>query len=278
MKIGIPVVNKSLAENVFKEFGQCPVYIIYDTDNKSSRYIYSYLRYDNNKGGPVAAQIFADGKIDVVITGDIDTRSLSILNNAGIKVFDGFPAFGKQAMDRLMENKLELIIDKNIAKNINDLKRFLFYDFELTFEGKKRLYEDWDFILKLKPKQKIPENWLSPIDYSRGSYQLKLEIQKMRRVGKPVEFEICWCNFPEDKDSDIPHRCSYGHYCSFSSPGSYEHIACLDDMELTTIDGNIKKWDWKNAWDSPFVLVKPYSQDPFPIKFKIQVTIFESIL
>lgn len=272
----MPIVNKSLAENVFKEFSQCPVYIIYDTDSKSSRYIYNYLRYGGDKGGPVAAQIFADEKIDAVITGNIDTRSLSILNNAGIKVFNGFPAFGKQAIDRLRENKLKLIIDKNISKNNSELKKFLFYDFELTFEGKNKLYEDWDFILKLRPKQKIHQNWLSPVDYSRGSYQLKLEVQKMRRVEKPVEFEISWCNFPEDKDPDIPHCCSYGHYCSFTSPDIYEHIAYLDDMELTTIDGNIKKWDWENAWDSPFVLVKPYTQNPFPIDFKIEVTIFES--
>ena len=113
MKIGMPIVNRSLAENIFKEFDQCPGYIIYDTDKKSSRYIYNYLRYKNKKSGPVAAQIFADEKIDAVIAGNIDSRSLSILNNADIKVFNGFPAFGQQAIDRLMENKLKIIIDKN---------------------------------------------------------------------------------------------------------------------------------------------------------------------
>ena len=157
------------------------------------------------------------------------------------------------------------------------MKKILFYDFDLTFDGKNKLYEDWDFILELKPKQKVQKNWISPIDFSHGSYQLKLEVLTIKKVEKPIEFEISWCNFPEDKEPDIPHRCSYGHYCSFLNPGSYEHIAYLDDMELTTVDGNVKKWDWENAWDAPFVLIKPYSQNPFPIEIKVQVNIFESI-
>ena len=64
--------------------------------------------------------------------------------------------------------------------------------------------------------------------------------------------------------------------CPFYPLGS-DVTAFIDDMEKTSVDGREENWDWTKAWNLPFVLVKPYGQKPFPIKFRITLTIFEAL-
>ncbi len=278
MRIGISSTNISLTENVYKRFGRCPVYIIYDTESGDCEYVYNYCRSFQKDPGTIAAQMFVNRDVKAVITEDIDSRSLKVLNESSIEVYSGYPGTCKEALDKYRDGKLKIISgDKHRNEKEIVLNNFVFFKHDLTFEGKNISYDDWDFVLKLNASPDIPKNWLSPINYAEGSYQLRLEVYEMKNTRNPIEFEIGWYNLPEEEHSNIPHLCSYGHYCRFTDNGMYEHIAFIDDMEKTSVDGKEENSDWTKAWDSPFVLVKPYGQKPFPIKFKITLTIFEAL-
>jgi predicted Fe-Mo cluster-binding NifX family protein len=278
MKIGISSTNISLTENVYKRFGRCPVYVLYDTESGKCEHIYNYCRFYPKDPGAIAAQLFVKKKVNAVITGVIDDRSLKILNKSSIEVLSGYPGTCREALDNYRDGKLKIIsgYTKRNGKE-NRLNNFVFFDHDLSFGGKNILFDDWDFILKLNTTPNIPKNWLNPINYAEGSYQLTLRVEEMRNTKNPIEFEISWCNHPEEEHSNIPHLCSYGHYCRFTDKGVYQHIAFIDDMEKTSVDGREEQWDWTKAWDSPFVLVKPYGQKPFPIKFRITLSIFEAL-
>ena len=278
MRIGIPSTNISLTENVYKRFGRCPVYIIYDIESGDCEYIYNYCRYFQKDPGAIAARMFADRDVKAVITEDIDNRSLKVLNESSIEVYSGYPGTCQEALDKYRDGKLT-IISGDSSKNEKEsvFNNFVFFQHDLTFEGKHVTYDDWDFIKNLHAGPDIPENWLHPINYAEGSYHLRLEVYEMKNIRNPIELEMGWYNLPEEEHSNIPHLCSFGHYCRVTDSGVYEHIAFIDDMEKTSVDGKEEIWDGTRAWDSPFVLVKPYGQKPFPITFKITLTIFEAL-
>ena len=201
-----------------------------------------------------------------------------MLQGSSINIYTGYPGTVFEALEKLNIGKLEKIKipPEKISEKIQ-VNYFNFFNKTLILDGNKRLVEnfDWDFLLKQEATKSSPLNWLLPVDYSTGSYYLMLEVLKMNNTANPVEFEFVWCNLPEQEHKNIPHRCTFGPYCSFTSPGLYQHIARIDDMEKTSVDGIEEDWNWERAYDSPFVLIKPYGQNPFPVEFKIAVYIFE---
>jgi len=283
MKIGIASTGRSLAENVYKRFGNSPVFLIYETESKELKVITNFAKY-NDGCGTQAAQIFADHEIDCIIVNEIDEKSLSILKSNNIEIYNGYYGSCFEALEKLENKKLQAYgvnksegtnhqMDNSIIGN-SGIARFKFLDLELTFRKEFVPYFDWCMILHQLAESNIPSNWISPINFSDGLYHLNLQILEMKEVKKPIEFEFGWCNFPEEDHKNIPHRCNFGIYSSFTNTGTYEHIAKLKDMENTSVDGREEIWQWKKGWDSPFGLIKPYEQEPFPVKVKFTVTIY----
>ena len=279
MKIGIASTGRSLAENVYKRFGKSPAFLIYDTSTKAINAINNFSKCLEGCG-PQAAQVLIDNKIDSIIIGDIDDRSLGILIKNNVAIYEGYPGTGKEALQKIGENKIKKINDANQVLNPNkikssksEIKKFTFLNLNLTFNQEFVPFEDWCMILHHPVAEKIPSNWISPSNFSEGIYYLKLEVLEMQQIKNPIEFEFGWCNLPEEKHSNIPHRCNFGIYSSIIFSGVYEHIARIKDMENTSVDGREEPWDWESGWDSPFSLIKPYGQDPYPIKLKFMVKI-----
>ncbi len=286
MKIGFSSTGRSMVENVYKRFGNCPSYLLYDTEVEDLRVIVNYGKYQGGCG-PQAAQLLVNLGVDLVITDEIDDRSYEILYSNNIDIYSGYPGTCEEAMQKLNEGKLNKIKKYISLRGSNNgsngfesrkslLSNFKFLDLEVVFKGEKILFSDWELLLHQIPEEKVPQNWIAPVNYADGVYHIRLEVLEMQNTAKPVEFEVSWLNFPEKKHPNIPHRCSFGYYCMFTCPGIYEHIAKIKDMENTSVNGREEPWDWEAGLDSPFCLIKPYGQKPFPVKIKFDVTIYAS--
>jgi len=87
MKICFPVESdKGLESEVYGHFGSAPVFVIYDTEEKSIDTIHNQnLGHEHGMCNPLKA---LDGKIvDAIVVGGIGAGAISKLNTMGIKVF-----------------------------------------------------------------------------------------------------------------------------------------------------------------------------------------------
>ena len=284
MKIGFSSTGRSMVENVYKRFGNCPVYLILNTEDDGLDIIVNYAKYQGGCG-PQAAQLLINRGVDIIITDEIDDRSFEILTTNEIGIYSGYPGTCAEAMQKYYDGKLLKVKkssspgpgfhDNHGVESIRScLSNFEFLNLEVVFKGEKILFSDWELLLHQKALEGVPSNWLSPINFADGIYHIRLEILEMQDTVNPVEFEISWLNYPEKKHPNIPHRCSFGYYCMFNSPGVYEHIAKIKDMENTSVNGMEEVWNWEAGWESPFCLIKPYGQKPFPVKASFQVTVY----
>jgi hypothetical protein len=153
-------------------------------------------------------------------------------------------------------------------------KTFTFFDRLVTHGGDKSLYEDWDFCLRMETKSS-PKNWLHPVNFAEGRYQVKLAVQEMKETEKEVLFGVGWINFPKDVDPTLQHR--VGWPIRFTKPGQYtgeEPVAKMWHGPGYDTDPAIP-WDWKSAYEdnSIFTIIRPFGQDPFPITLQVTLTI-----
>ncbi len=266
-------MGKILTENVHRSFKDAPYYLVYDTDNGFLDQVRNYSRFMSNAEGLFAVQVLIDKSIDVLIAGQISDACREILTEQSVHIFDGYPGTCEEALAKLKDESFHPV-NAEQRESSNTVVRIDFLRDDFKFQGKDILYDDWDFILNIKPLSSVAKNWQDPIDYENGLYHLRLEVLEMKTTEHPVAFEFVWFNYPEKEDPERLHRCSFGHYCFFSRSGTYEHIAMIKDMEITTISSLEKDWNWKRAWDSPFILIKPYGQDPFPINARISLSLY----
>jgi predicted Fe-Mo cluster-binding NifX family protein len=276
MRVGIPAIGKILSENITSNFADAAYYLIYEPRTNEVDCILNCCRNQHDFNGVQAAMVLLDKDVDTVICGEIDAACLDLLTCRGVGVYKGFPATAEEALARLAEGRLKRINRLDGAAGQQEPHSFRFLRGSYTFGGKNILYDDWDFIMEVDQPNDVPSNWVDPVDYAAGVYDLRIDVLEMQPTSKPVAFEFVFFNYPAPEDPERLHRCSFGHYCYFSNPGVYEHLAMVKDMEVTTETSDIRKWDWSRACDSPFILIKPYAQKPFPITVALNVTLYSA--
>lgn len=274
MRVGMPAIGKILTENITKDFTDAAYYLIYDSEKDEIEWIMNCCRNRDDFTGLQAAALFLSKDIDTVICGNIRSECKKLLISRGVRVFDGFPGTGEQVLARLTEGRLSEYAQPRSGMGKVEVQSFTFLQSTYTFDGKNILYDDWDFIMAVDQSFGIPINWVKPVNYADGAYHLKLVVRNMQSTPQPVAFEFVFFNYPEEEDTERLHRCSFGHYCFFSSPGVYEHLAMVTDMEVTTETSDIREWNWSKAWNSPFILIKPFGHKPFPIEVELTVTLY----
>ena len=123
-------------------------------------------------------------------------------------------------------------------------------------------------------------NWKAAVDAGRRADQIVTNTDpwKARILFAWADAEIMEGNFNKAKNMDKGklERVSFGQYCRFTTTGIYEYFALLKDSEVTTFDGRIEAWDWESAWNSPFILIKPYNQKPYPLKINIEIHLYQA--
>jgi predicted Fe-Mo cluster-binding NifX family protein len=272
----MPAVNRRLPELIFQRFAQAPGYLIYDEDTGQPEYIDNHTRNLPGMNGTAAAAVLAARGVDAVVAGRMDDRGVDLLRAAGIEAFCGFVGTCELAVAAYRAGDLPAAAFGSGSAAAADLAAFDFIDVGHTFNGENVVYADWDFIRPMAVPDGLPRDWTSPIDFGNGYYFLEVEVATPESIAQPVELEFGFFNVPPDADPERLERCSFGQYCRIPGSGKWMHIAALRDMELTTLSGNEKEWDWSRAWFEPFVLIKPFEQEPYPFAIDLKVTVIEA--
>ncbi len=152
---------------------------------------------------------------------------------------------------------------------------FVMFDRVLVHKGDSRLYEDWDFLCDMDEEADIPLNWLEPVNYAQGSVHVRLEVREMKETESEVGFGIGWTNLPRDRDPTGQHCCTWP--ARFRAPGVYEGGRPLPGIGHWPAREKdpVLDWDWSHAFHkgSMFTLMQPKGQDPFPVTFRVTLTV-----
>ena len=114
MKISLTSDGKDLLSPLASTFERCSYFIIVDSNREDL--VISFLNYAETapRGAEIqAAQFFVDHRVEVVITLQIGTNALNVLQIAGIRVYLGNGGTIQENIDayhqgRLIETKLGL--------------------------------------------------------------------------------------------------------------------------------------------------------------------------
>jgi len=273
VRLAMPVVNRRLPELVFQRFSRAPGYLMIDDEGGGLEYIDNFARNIPAFDGSAAAALLGSKGVDAVILGEAEERCIAEFHASGVEVFGGFVGTCEQAVSEYRSGNLMSSAGAPAAELPERLSWFDFIDVEHRFEGQNIVYADWDFLRPMEARAGSPEDWTVPVNYSRGYYLLCVEISGLAPVTQPVEIEFGFFNRAEVDDPDRLERCSFGQYSRITGPGKWMHFARLEDMETTTLDGREGNWDWTHAWHAPFVLLKPFAQQPYPFDIELTVRI-----
>jgi hypothetical protein len=208
--------------------------------------------------------------------------SKQVLSNAGSHQATLFDLGGDGDYD---------IVGANFNTNVVDLwenrvlaepaRHFTMFEGTVTHTGKNRLWEDWDFVTRLRVKAGAPKNWLAPVNYREGTLRFRVEVLEMPEVEHPISVSMGWHAGP--RDFEIRHVAGVPIY--FIRPGIYERTVAVKDLEAFYGHGpreNEKALDFnftETFADDRFMLwVRPRDNKPpkdgFPIRYRATVTIF----
>lgn len=107
-KICITSTGSTLSSSIDPRFGRCQYFLIVDEKGKLIKKILNEAGQAMRGAGITAAQIIADEKVDIIITGNIGPNAYTVLESSGIKIFHG--AFGmtaKQAFEMYKKGDLK---------------------------------------------------------------------------------------------------------------------------------------------------------------------------
>ena len=107
-KICITSTGPTLGSSIDPRFGRCGYFLIVDEKGELVKAIPNEVGQTMRGAGVSAAQVVANEKVGVVITGNVGPNAYGVLNSSGIKIFPG--AFGmsvKQAFKAYKEKKLK---------------------------------------------------------------------------------------------------------------------------------------------------------------------------
>ena len=109
MKIAITTSGDNLAAPLDSRFGRAARFLIYDTDTKEVQSIDNTQNLNAPQGAGIqSAQTVASAGANALITGHCGPKAFRVLHAAGIKVYNCEAATVEEALELLIEGKLQL--------------------------------------------------------------------------------------------------------------------------------------------------------------------------
>ena len=111
MKIAISSTGKDINSNVDSVFGRCPFFIIAEVEDKKIVKTETIRNTSVEKlsgAGISAAQTVVEKGANVIITGNVGPRALSVLKQFNVKVYSGSGSI-KEALQNFINDKLKKI-------------------------------------------------------------------------------------------------------------------------------------------------------------------------
>lgn len=107
-KICITSTGPALNSSIDPRFGRCQYFLVVDEKGKLVKKILNEAGQAMQGAGISAAQIIANEKVGVIITGNIGPNAYNVLNSSKIKIFAGvFGVSVKQAFEMYRSGKLK---------------------------------------------------------------------------------------------------------------------------------------------------------------------------
>jgi len=120
MKIAVSVESNDLEQQVNPVFGRCSGFLIIKIEGKEIKE-HSFIENPAMKNpmgaGISAAQTIASQKVEAVISGNVGPNALMVLNQSGIKVYQASGLTVKQAIENLIEGKLQELSDASTSSH-----------------------------------------------------------------------------------------------------------------------------------------------------------------
>jgi len=112
MKICISSIGKNLSSTIDPRFGRCAYFLIVDSGKGGKFEVIKNTGTQAQHGaGVTAAQIIADKKVDIAISGNFGPNAYIVLSQAGIKCYAASGSMSaKEALQFLDQGKLQQII------------------------------------------------------------------------------------------------------------------------------------------------------------------------
>jgi len=112
MKICISSTGKNLSSSIDPRFGRCAYFLIIDSEKKEKFEVIKNTGTQAQHGaGVTAAQIVADQKVDVAISGNFGPNAYLVLSQVSIKCYTTSASMSiKEALEFLNEGKLEELV------------------------------------------------------------------------------------------------------------------------------------------------------------------------
>mgnify|MGYP006280076243 CR=1 FL=1 len=107
MKIAITASGDSGFEaEVDSHFGRAQYFGIIDTETREIKFITNFARGETGGAGVKAAQVVADQKVDVLITGNLGPKAFSALQTTDINLYKFANGTIKKAVDDFNQGNL----------------------------------------------------------------------------------------------------------------------------------------------------------------------------
>jgi predicted Fe-Mo cluster-binding NifX family protein len=100
MMIAVTASGPTLDSRVEARFGRCPYFLIIDTETMALEAIENPNVSLGGGAGPQSAQIMADRKVSVVLTGNCGPNAFQTFGAAGIEVITGVSGLVRQAVEQ----------------------------------------------------------------------------------------------------------------------------------------------------------------------------------
>lgn len=107
MKIAVPVDENTAGAAVCASFGRAPYFLIYDTEDRQTRFIENTAAGAQGGAGIRAAQIVADSGAQALVTVRCGENAAQVLKAAGVKIFRASSAGAADSLRDFEEGKPE---------------------------------------------------------------------------------------------------------------------------------------------------------------------------
>ncbi len=111
MKLIIPVESKSLKAPVCPSFGRTPLFVLFDTENKSHEFLDNGAAASQGGAGIKAAQMLVDSGATALITYRCGENAAEVLNAANIKMYKAEDGSVEENIAKYKEEKLSLLLE-----------------------------------------------------------------------------------------------------------------------------------------------------------------------
>ncbi len=107
MIITIPTVTSGEKSFVSDRFGRCNFFYVYDTETKLGK-VYTNIHKDGQGGvGVKASEFVINQKTDVLITPRVGSKSIDIIRDANVKIYEATNEIVKTNIERFLNNELK---------------------------------------------------------------------------------------------------------------------------------------------------------------------------